>query len=227
MPDPIPEIKIKRLRNAKNLRLRVLDNGQVVVTAPILIPQYLINNFIAEHQSWINEKVSSSVEHQETLTESRSALLFHGKEYDFRLRVSTSEKPGVELSGNQIIVTSSSEDHPTVRAILEKWYRQKAKKYFTARLPLLSDLVNKDVKNVSIRSQRTRWGSCSSRDTISLNWRLIMAPLVASDYVIYHELAHLTHLNHSKKFWSLVEDYCPNYKEAEVWLKKHHKLLNF
>jgi predicted metal-dependent hydrolase len=110
---------------------------------------------------------------------------------------------------------------------LEKWYRAQAKKHFEARLPLLADLVNRDVTRVSIRDQRSRWGSCSSRRTISLNWRLIQTPDWVSDYVIYHELAHLTHMNHSKAFWTLVESYQPEYKKAERWLKDHHALLQF
>jgi predicted metal-dependent hydrolase len=83
------------------------------------------------------------------------------------------------------------------------------------------------VLNVTIRSQRTRWGSCSSRKTISLNWRLILTPDWVSDYVIYHELAHLSQMNHSKKFWDLVESYYPQYKKAEHWLTEHHDLLQF
>src|SRR3989338_5484159 len=126
-----------------------------------------------------------------------------------------------------MIVTSPTETHEKVRKVLESFYLIYAIKYFKTRVPLLADLVNSDVKTVSIRSQRTRWGSCSSRNTISLNWRLIMAPDWVSDYVVYHELAHLTHMNHSKEFWQLVERYVPNHKDAQKWLKDHHALLQF
>ncbi len=219
-------IKVKRLRYARNLRLRVLENGEIVVTAPLRLPDRYIESFLAEHKDWIEEKRSVAVKKQENLTAERTSLFFHGKEVQFRVSVSN-KKAGVKIENDQIIVTVPNEDHKTVRQVLEKWYRKEAEKRFKERVPLLADLVGRDVVRVTIRSQRTRWGSCSSRNTISLNWRLIMAPDVVSDYVIYHELAHLTHMNHSKRFWDLVEEYDPKYKESEKWLTSHHELLRF
>ncbi len=215
------------MSTARHLRIRVYPDGRVVVTAPRFTPQLLINNFVAENGEWISQKRSTVLAKLNELTDSRSTLFFRGHEFQFRLTVNTIAREKVERTKTELIVHARNEDHQTVRTVLEKWYRVEAKKHFEERLPLLSDLVAKDLKNVTIRSQRTRWGSCSSRSTISLNWRLIMAPDFVSDYVIYHELAHLTNMNHSKKFWRLVEDYCPRYKEAEKWLKAHHDLLNF
>lgn len=219
-------IKIKRLRSARSLRLRVIEDGQIVVTAPWRLPDRYIEDFLAEHEDWITEKRAAAVQKQADLTGRRETLFYRGTELSLRINVS-SKRPEVGLEKGQIIVTSPSEDHQTVRQILEKWYRQAAEKRFKDRVPLLADLVGRDVVRVTIRSQRTRWGSCSSRNTISLNWRLIMAPDRVADYVIYHELAHLTHLNHSQRFWDLVEQYDLNYKDAEKWLKAHHELLRF
>lgn len=219
-------VKIKRLRRATNLRLRVLENGQIVVTAPLRLPERYIEKFLIEHADWIAEKQSSAQKKQTALTRERTTIFFRGTELPFRLSV-TAKKPKVIIDNGHIIATVPSEDHKVVRLILEKWYRQEAEKRFKERVPLLADLVGRDVVRVTIRSQRTRWGSCSSRNTISLNWRLIMAPDVVSDYVIYHELAHLTHMNHSQRFWNLVEEYDPSYKAAEKWLTDHHELLRF
>ena len=223
--DNLP-ITVKRIAGARNLRVRVTDKGEVIVTAPKFLPQFQIDKFIAEHADWIADKYEQARKKQSALTQERRTLLFRGKEYQFRLEISSS-KNGVRIVDNIIMVVAKNEDHTEVRKLLEKFYRKEAEKRFTDRVILLSDLVGKDVKTVTIRSQQTRWGSCSSRLTISLNWRLIMAPDFASDYVIYHELAHLTHMNHSNRFWQLVEQYIPEYKDAEKWLKKHHQLLNF
>jgi predicted metal-dependent hydrolase len=81
------------------------------------------------------------------------------------------------------------------------------------------------VRRVTVRSQRTRWGSCSRRGTISLNWRLIQTPAFVQDYIHLHELAHLIEMNHSEKFWRQVERLCPDYLAAERWLKQHRNLL--
>ena len=220
-------ITIKRLAASRSLRLRVFEDGRVVLTAPVRAPQRLIDQFLADHQEWLTEKLAESASKQTALTAERDRLFLRGQEYAFRLTISQTKKAGVKLLDDQIVVTAPAEDHTTVRSILEKWYRLQATKRFTGRVPLLADLVGRDVTRVTIRDQRTRWGSCSSRNTISLNWRLIMAPDSVSDYVIYHELAHLTHMNHSPKFWQLVGEYVPDYKSAETWLKKHQKLLRF
>ena len=76
------------------------------------------------------------------------------------------------------------------------------------------------LSRISVRNQRTRWGSCSARGQISLNWRLIQVPPSVCDYVIQHEIAHLVHLNHSTRFWELVRTLCPDYPTAEAWLKR-------
>jgi predicted metal-dependent hydrolase len=81
------------------------------------------------------------------------------------------------------------------------------------------------VRRVTVRNQRSRWGSCSRRGTVSLNWRLIQAPAFVRDYLILHELMHLRQMNHSARFWREVERVCPDYKVAERWLKQHSALL--
>jgi predicted metal-dependent hydrolase len=82
-----------------------------------------------------------------------------------------------------------------------------------------------DVKRVTVRNQKTRWGSCSSCGTISLNWRLIQTPDFVRDYIILHELAHLRHMNHSVRFWQEVKRLCPDHARAEQWLKDHRQML--
>jgi predicted metal-dependent hydrolase len=81
------------------------------------------------------------------------------------------------------------------------------------------------VRRITVRNQRSRWGSCSPRGTISLNWRLIQAPAFVRDYLILHELMHLRQMNHSARFWREVKRVCPFYKSAERWLKEHSSLL--
>ena len=76
-----------------------------------------------------------------------------------------------------------------------------------------------------MRNQRSRWGSCSRRGTISLNWRLVQTPAYVRDYLVLHELAHLKEMNHSRRFWREVERLCPGFREAERWLKQHASLL--
>lgn len=93
------------------------------------------------------------------------------------------------------------------------------------RVRELANLHGVDVARVSVRNQKTRWGSCSRHGAISLNWRLIQSPAFVRDYIILHELAHRRQMNHSDKFWQEVARLCPDYPAAERWLKQHAKLL--
>ncbi len=86
-------------------------------------------------------------------------------------------------------------------------------------------MYNVAIHRVSVRNQRSRWGSCSARGTISLNWRLIQTPPFVRDYIILHELMHRREMNHSKRFWAHVELVYPEWREAERWLKENAKLL--
>lgn len=221
------DYKFKPNIRSKNIRIKIKTDGDVVVTAHPLVPKRLVQDFVVKNEAWIRSKRAEITENLHGLTSVRDKLWFLGSEFDFRLQVASSIKEGVRIDGTKMIVLSKSEEHDEVRRVLTAWYKKEAKKHLTDRTHTLALHTNNRAISISIRSQSTRWGSCSSRRTISLNWRLIMTPPFVIDYIIYHELAHLTHMNHSKQFWSLVENYCPDYKKAERWLKQNHKLLNY
>jgi predicted metal-dependent hydrolase len=96
-----------------------------------------------------------------------------------------------------------------------------AKRELPARCLTLAAAHGLTVSRVVVRNQRSRWGSCSTRASIALNWRLIQMPAQVSDYVVLHELMHLRQGNHSRKFWREVESVCPEWRDAERWLRKH------
>lgn len=104
---------------------------------------------------------------------------------------------------------------------LEKKYRQAAKQYIYERVEYYLPLTGGHYSSIRIGDQKTRWGSCSSNKTLSFSWRLMLAPPRVLDYVVVHELCHLTHMNHSKEFWTLVASVDPDYKEHRKWLKEN------
>lgn len=110
---------------------------------------------------------------------------------------------------------------------LLKFYQREAEKTIQQRIDIWSERMQLFPKALRFRNQKTRWGSCTSKGSIQINWRLIGAPLEVIDYILIHELAHLKHMNHSEAFWNLVEQYCPSYKQSENWLKENHGLLDF
>ena len=106
-------------------------------------------------------------------------------------------------------------------AHVEKALRQQAARELPPRLRELAALHGLDVQRVSIRNQRSRWGSCSPRGHVALNYRLVLMPADVRDYVLIHELMHLRQANHSIRFWRLVEAACPDFRAAERWLRLH------
>ena len=100
-------------------------------------------------------------------------------------------------------------------------YRRQAKQVFPERIHYYEPLLGVQASGIRIKDQKTRWGSCSSKGNINLNWRLILAPKEVMYYVIIHELCHLREMNHSQAFWKLVESICPDYRDHRQWLKDH------
>jgi len=110
---------------------------------------------------------------------------------------------------------------PAVAPEAQRVWRARAREILPARLFELADRHGCTVTGVSIRSQKTRWGSCGRNGHISLNWRLMLMPEWVRDYVLIHELMHLRRLDHSPKFWRHVETACPDYRTARQWLRRH------
>lgn len=111
------------------------------------------------------------------------------------------------------------------RNALTQRYIVAAKEYFPKRAAYFRQFTGGTYNRITIRDQKTRWGSCSARGTLSFNWRLMLAPPAILDYVVVHELCHLTHMNHSAAFWQAVESVYPDYRNARKWLKEHGQEL--
>ena len=109
---------------------------------------------------------------------------------------------------------------------LEKRYRDAAKEYIPKRVEYYHSFTGGSYEKITIRDQKTRWGSCSSKGTLSFNYRLMLAPPRVLDYVVVHELCHLTHMNHSANFWNMVASILPEYKEYRKWLKDNGHTLH-
>lgn len=109
---------------------------------------------------------------------------------------------------------------------MERRYRNAARIQFEKRTAYYHRITGGHYTSITVRDQKTRWGSCSSRGTLSFNYRLIFAPPRILDYVVVHELCHLTHMNHSKDFWNMVASVMPDYKTCRKWLRDHGEELS-
>jgi predicted metal-dependent hydrolase len=110
---------------------------------------------------------------------------------------------------------------------LRDFYRKEAQDFFVRKVEEYADKIGVEYESVSVRNQRTRWGSCSAKKNLSFNWRLVMAPEDVAEYVVVHELAHLKEKNHTKTFWRIVREHMPDYKAKADWLEENSTELVF
>ena len=205
-------------RPVRLVRLRVMENGAVELIVPMNFSARQVDEVIRRKAAWI-ERQRAFLRANPPLTASVQAdgIVLLGKTYRF-VRDSA--------CGNEVVV---DRDGCIIRSgwdLLEEqirvqWYRAFARSFFSLRVAELSRAHGLPYRRLFVRSQRTRWGTCSSAGNISLNCRLILGPEYVIDYVILHELMHTKIPNHSKKFWASLSEICPRYKEARGWLKRN------
>ena len=148
----------------------------------------------------------------EAFIEERREWIFKNREKILAKKETSALKPLTPLEEQKV-------------AALKKRFLNAAKIYFPKRCEELVKATGGHYEKITVRNQKTRWGSCSQTGTLSFNYRLMMAPPEVIDYVIVHELCHLTHMNHSKAFWNQVADILPDYAQRKQWLKAHgHEL---
>ncbi len=161
-------------------------------------------------------------------------ILFRGNELNVKINKSPFPYSRLQLKDNTLNVTLSSlfktekEQGEEATNQIMLWYKAQARRFFTQEVEFEKAKYNFNYKDISIKDTVSRWGSCSSQKNFNFNWRLVMAPPEVLSYVVNHEVAHLTYMNHSKEFWSLVSQRFPKYLEAKEWLKKNGaNLINF
>jgi len=212
-------LRLVRHPRARRYLLRILADGTARVTIPRGGSAQEARRFAERQTVWLEAQL---LRLQSTPRISADwmlggPILFRGETFTLE-----SPAPGMIQWSTELIRTGEG---ASLRPAIQKHLRQLAIRELPPRVHELAREHQVVVNRVSIRNQRSRWGSCSRHGTISLNWRLIQLPGFVSDYIILHELMHRRQLNHSARFWREVAGVCPGYKMAESWLKQHSALL--
>ena len=214
-------IKLRMVRNRRARRyvLRLARDGAARVTIPRGGSAVEATRFARKNMRWLERQLllQSTRSRQPKAWTAGTQILFRGR--PVRLECSVEGTNAVVRFGGESVQVASTNDD--LRPQIERHLWNLAARELPSRVMELAALHQFRVQRVSIRNQRSRWGSCSRLGTISLNWRLVHAPVFVRDYIILHELAHLKHMNHSARFWHEVARLCPNFGEAEKWLKQH------
>lgn len=214
----------------KTVSIIVERSGAVRVLAPLKFPEKSIVAFIMDKQNWIGKKRRELQAHQ-----TQKPSFMEGSHIEFMGRTLKIAYHVVQKKSDEFICLVDDVIHYNRRdfsydAMLddtERWYRQQALMLFHERVAYFSTILDRKPTKISIKTQRKRWGSCTSKGHILLNWRLILAPLEVIDYVILHELCHLYHMNHSKQFWDLVSKIDPHFGEKRLWLKQYGAIISW
>ena len=202
----------------KTIALHIKD-GAVEVRAPLKMPKTDIDKFVVSKEKWIKDKLAQSNERAKrrenfTLNYGDTAL-YLGKEYPITAR--SGDRVG--FSDEQFYLPPNLSPE-RIKAAVVQIYKMLAKRDLTDKVIGFAKQMNVTPIAVKINSAKTRWGSCSHKKSLNFSWRLIMADDDVVDYVVVHELAHITEMNHSERFWAIVESVLPDYKERQNQLKE-------
>jgi predicted metal-dependent hydrolase len=208
------------------MHLRVRPDGGLRVTCPKRVAKREILSFLRDSEGFIKkclEKLKQQTEkYPAKKFVSDEPFLYLGQRLPLQIIWSWNPRITVRTYIDHIEMLAPLTSKPIERQkALFKYMQRQAREVFANRVEIFSKQMDLHPASVSVRGQKTRWGSCSSEGRVNLNWKLLAAPPEIIDYVVIHELAHLRHMNHSPQFWDLVTDHFPGHREAKRWLRGH------
>jgi len=220
-------------KKRKTIQLKVRTNTHLEITAPNNFPQVNIEKILYDKHNWIIKQI---LKLSRTMANPINKSITHGGTVlylgDPRTLIFTNtvrSRPTIHLEDNQLIIyiplMNIEQTTALAEPLLKKWYLDRARNILAAKTALWADTINVHFKGITIKDQKTRWGSCSSKGNINYNWRIIMAPPEVIDYLVIHELCHLLVPNHSALFWQKVGTFSPDFKGHRAWLKTNAGIL--
>jgi predicted metal-dependent hydrolase len=232
-------VEITRRPYKRSLGLTLKMNGKISVSAPKGVSSSKIRDFVLSQEEWIKANLSKYENVRQAYPKKRvvegELFPFLGQQFPLLFEACTG-KPCFKIRDGKLVCGVRREvwhcfdphqPHPELLASLTHFYKKKAREVLLKSVQDFAGRMQLHPTGLSFRAQRTRWGSCSSKGRISLNWKMIIAPLEVIDYVVIHELSHLKYYNHSSSFWSLVATQSPSYRVHRDWLKTHQFEADF
>jgi hypothetical protein len=212
----------KLIRSRRRSICLLIKEGEIVVRAPRLAPKIIIDRFVLSKGDWINKHLKkSSVRFKRQYKEGES-FLFSGKEYQLKIIKTNLKSPEIRFNKNDLVALTYDSSKGFLKIQIEKFYRAKTQN-------TVQKLIKKYEPNfsgkVTIRSYRSKWGSCSRKNDLTFNTKLSMTPDAVIEYVVLHELSHIKEKNHSKRFWVLVKSSDEKYNEKRRWLRQNNDKL--
>ncbi|HKK29280.1 MAG TPA: SprT family zinc-dependent metalloprotease [Alphaproteobacteria bacterium] len=218
-PDPPPGLTVRVNRRARRISLRLNAKGEAVLVLPHERLRAEGLRFASQKRAWLEAQRARQPER--VSFEVGARIPVRGAEH--RIEHEPEARDPVR-AGEGLIRAGGTQS--AVPGLVLAWLKAEARRDLLEAVARHAEALAVPVPSVTLRDPKTRWGSCSARKTLSLSWRLILAPPPVLDYVAAHEVAHLRELNHSARFWALVGHLYPNYEEPEAWLRRHGRNLH-
>ena len=208
---------IRRSTRARRVRVNVHAHTGVEVVLPARASERAAAAAVSELRPWIERRLGDAQEVLARIAERAGTLPYLGTSLELVPQVGRTR---AHRSGERLLVPTGD-----ARPAIERFYRRAARAEIAPRLDRATVLAGSSYSGLSIRAQRTRWASCSANGRMSFNWRLLLAPERVLEYVVWHEVCHLEILDHSPRFWALVQRYWPNWREDRDWLSRNGATL--
>ena len=207
-------------RKVKHSRIKVTSEQFVKIIVPHYFNDDDIEHLLNIKKEWIVNSLKKLSSFQK-ISLNRNHILYRGDLYSYFYDGELKNK----IIVNQVHKTIQSSKNLLDEIEQKKWYKKEAKKYLTQRTQALAERFNYKYEKIFVRSQKTKWGSCSTKGNLSFNYKLIKAPLYVIDYIVIHELIHTQTMDHSKKFWNILRSHYPEYEKSVIWLNTYGKNL--
>lgn len=220
---PIGPVSCEIQRSKRKTLALYIGHCKVQVRAPLCASHREINEFIQSNHNWIAQRLhEESQRFKETLRIERGAKIFY-RARELTIVFKEGRKKRVLVRGDKFIIQGYKLTPAKAREQLEDYLIDKASDYILPRARGLARYLGVDhkINEIRLRKTKSKWGYCTSEGVIQYNWLIMLAPYSIIDYMIAHEVCHLLHMDHSRRFWNLVGSVCPNYEHYIDWLKQH------
>ncbi|HEV7163574.1 MAG TPA: SprT family zinc-dependent metalloprotease [Solirubrobacteraceae bacterium] len=208
---------IRRSTRARRVRVTVHAHSGVEVVLPARAPERAAAAAVRELRPWIERRLHEAHKALASIAARAGTVPYLDNTLEL---VPQPGRTRVHRDGQRLLVPDGD-----ARPALERYFRRSARSEVAPRLDRATALAGTRYTGLDIRGQRTRWASCSANGRMSFNWRLLLAPERVLEYVVWHEVCHLEILDHSPRFWALLERYWPDYREDREWLSRNGATL--
>ena len=217
---------IKKTNRKKTISF-IVKEGYVLVICPKQTSDSYIKKILKIKTNWIEKKLKEQNEYRKKKMkafEEGEVFFCFGKK--LILSLDTSKRQNIKIKEGKLCVRTNRTNN-NIKKMVELWYKKQFKEYLDTNINKIAKYTNIDFNSFKIGNYKRKLGSCNANGDLTFNWKIVMMPEEVINYIIIHELCHIKHFNHSREFWGLVEEFLPDYKVYNDWIKKNVNIIHW